>query len=124
MTANTTENTTGAGETAAQILDRATLPLAYHWKATADKAAMIVEFLGVQSIHSPLFVAMEDAIEARFDELITADNNKPHWLNKALGWRIEAGKRGWDLFNQFGFAGTFDSFAAALAADAAMSREP
>jgi hypothetical protein len=118
---NTTHTTTGAGETAAQILDRATLSDAYHWKMTADKAAMIVEFLGVKSIHDPLFVAMEDAIEARFHELVVADNIKPHYLNKALGWRIEAGKRGWNLYNQFGFAGTFDSFASALAADAAMS---
>jgi len=73
MSTNTT-NTMGAGAIAAQILDKATLSDAYHWKLTADKAAMIVEFLGVQSIHSPLFVAMEDAIEARFHELVVAHN--------------------------------------------------
>jgi hypothetical protein len=76
MNASPTENTTGAGETAAQILDRATLPLAYHWKATADKAAMIADFLGVKSINDPLFAAMEDAVEARFHEMIVADNRR------------------------------------------------
>jgi hypothetical protein len=64
----------GAETSVAQILDRATLSLAYHWKATADKAAMIADFLGVKSINDPLFVAMEDAVEARFHELVVADN--------------------------------------------------
>ena len=73
MSTQTTQ-TTGAGAIAAQILDRATLSDAYHWKLTADKAAMIVEFLRVKSIHDPLFVAMEDAVEARFHELVVADN--------------------------------------------------
>ncbi len=68
--------TTGAEETAAQILDRATLPLAYHWKATADRAAMIADFLGVKSINDPLFAAMEDAVEERFHEMIVADNRR------------------------------------------------
>jgi hypothetical protein len=79
-----TTTTTGAGAIAAQILERAKLSDAYHWKASNDKAAMMVEFLGVKSIHDPLFVAMEDAVEARFHELIVADNRpvEQDWKSK------------------------------------------
>ncbi len=71
----TQNTTTGAGNsTAAQILNNLTLAQAYAHAATADKAAYVVELLGVKSIHSPLFVEMEDAIEERFHELRVADN--------------------------------------------------
>ena len=71
---NHTENLTGTGISAAQILSNLTLAQAYAHSATADKAAYVVELLGVKSIHSPLFVEMEDAIEERFHELRVADN--------------------------------------------------
>lgn len=72
---NTNKTQTGAGNTtAAQILNNLTLAQAYAHSATADKAAYIVELLGVKSIHSPLFVEMEDAIEERFHQLRVADN--------------------------------------------------
>lgn len=72
---NTNNTQTGAGNTtAAQILNNLTLAQAYAHAATTDKAAYIVELLGVKSIHSPLFVEMEDAIEERFHQLRVADN--------------------------------------------------
>ena len=72
---NTNNTQMGAEpQAAAQILNNLTLAQAYAYAATADKAAYVVELLGVKSIHSPLFVEMEDAIEERFHQLRVADN--------------------------------------------------
>jgi hypothetical protein len=74
-----TPTTTGAGNlSAAQILSNLTLAQAYAHSATADKAAYVVELLGVKSIHSPLFVELEDAIEERFHELRVSDNRNEY----------------------------------------------
>ena len=78
---NTIEKTTGAGEIAAhmlgKILAKATLQQAYHWKASngqSQRERAVADFLGVSNTRSALFLALEDAVEERFDQLIIEDN--------------------------------------------------
>lgn len=48
---------------------------------------------------------------------------KIHWLNKSLGFYIKHTERGWQLYNQFGYGGTFPTLAQALKADRLMTTE-
>lgn len=46
-----------------------------------------------------------------------------YWINERLGWRVQHTESGWELYNEWGYCGSYATLERALGADNRMGAD-